>query len=75
MQSIVLRCRSKSAATSMLAPAGLAKKKVNKSGAVDVWEDEKRFKKVKVYESTFNMDIIEQPLRFVKFVKFIQSQL
>ena len=45
----------------------LAKKKVNKSEAVEVWEDEKEFEKVEVYESTFTMDNVEQPLRFVKF--------
>jgi len=45
----------------------LAKKMVNKTEAVDVWEDEKGFEKVEVYESTFTMDNVEQPLRFVKF--------
>jgi hypothetical protein len=45
----------------------LAKKKVNKLEAVDVWEDEKGFEKVEVYESTFTMDSVEQPLCFVKF--------
>jgi len=45
----------------------LAKSKVNKTEAVDVWEDEKGFEKVNVYESTFNMDNVVQPLRFVKF--------
>ena len=45
----------------------LAKKKVNKSEAVDVWEDEKGFEEVKAYESTFTMDNVEQPLRFIKF--------
>ncbi|AET68632.1 spermidine/putrescine-binding periplasmic protein [Desulfosporosinus orientis DSM 765] len=43
------------------------KKKTNKSVAVDIWEDEKGFKKVEIYESTFTMDNVEQPLRFVKF--------
>ncbi|MDR3600333.1 MAG: transposase [Desulfosporosinus sp.] len=43
------------------------KKTVNKTDAVEVWEDEKGFEKVKVYESTFTMDKVEQPLRFVKF--------
>ena len=45
----------------------LAKKKVNKTDAVEVWESEKGFEKVEVYESTFTMDNVEQPLRFVKF--------
>ena len=33
----------------------------------DVWEDEKGYEKVEVYESTFTMDNVEQSLRFVKF--------
>jgi len=45
----------------------LAKKTVNKTEAIDVWEDEKGFEKVEVYESIFTMDNVEQPLRFVKF--------
>ena len=45
----------------------LAKKTVNKSEAIDVWEDEKGFDEVKVYESTFTMNNVEQPIRFVKF--------
>jgi len=45
----------------------LAKRNTNKSEAVEVWEDEKGFEKVEVYESTFNMDNVDQPLRFVKF--------
>jgi len=45
----------------------LVKKKVNKSEVVDVWEDEKGFEKVEVCESTFTLDKVEQPLRFVKF--------
>ena len=44
-----------------------AKRNTNKSEAVEVWEDEKGFEKVEVYESTFNMDNVDQPLRFVKF--------
>jgi len=35
--------------------------------AVEVWEEEKGFEKVEVYESTFTMDNVKQPLRFVKF--------
>jgi len=45
----------------------IAKKKTNKSEAVEVWEDEKGFKEVEVHESSFTMDNVEQPLRFVKF--------
>ncbi|KLU64482.1 transposase DDE domain protein [Desulfosporosinus acididurans] len=44
-----------------------ARKKTNKSKVVNVWEDEKGFEKVEVYESTFTMDNVDQPLRFVKF--------
>ncbi|KLU66406.1 transposase DDE domain protein [Desulfosporosinus acididurans] len=44
-----------------------ARKKTNKSKTVDVWEDERGFEKVEVYESIFTMDNVEQPLRFVKF--------
>jgi hypothetical protein len=43
------------------------KKTVNKTEAVEVWEHEKGFEKVEVFESTFTMDNVEQPLRFVKF--------
>ncbi|WP_170932560.1 transposase [Desulfosporosinus sp. FKB] len=45
----------------------MAKKRTNKSKAVDVWEDEKGFEKVEVYDSTFTMDNIKQALRFIKF--------
>ncbi|TGE31290.1 spermidine/putrescine ABC transporter substrate-binding protein [Desulfosporosinus sp. Sb-LF] len=45
----------------------LAKKTVNKTEAVEVWVDEKGFEKVEVYQSTFTMDNVEQPLNFVKF--------
>ena len=45
----------------------LARKTVNKTEAVEVWECEKGFEKIEVYESTFSMDNVEQPLRFVKF--------
>ena len=45
----------------------LARKTVNQTEAVEVWECEKGFEKVEVYESTFTMDNVEQPLRFVKF--------
>ena len=46
---------------------GLARKTVNKTKAVEVWECQKGFEKVEVYESTFIMDNVEQSLRFVKF--------
>ncbi|AFV02378.1 hypothetical protein DHBDCA_p1349 [Dehalobacter sp. DCA] len=45
----------------------LAKKTANKAEAVEVWKDEQGFEKVHVYQSTFTMDNVEQPLRFVKF--------
>ena len=45
----------------------LARKTVNKTEAVEVWEDERGFEKVEVFESTFKMDNVEQRLRFVKF--------
>ncbi|WP_243450470.1 spermidine/putrescine ABC transporter substrate-binding protein [Desulfosporosinus sp. Sb-LF] len=45
----------------------LAKKAANKTEAVEVWVDEQGFEKVEVYMSTFTMDNVEQPLRFVKF--------
>ena len=45
----------------------LAKRETNKSEVVQVWGDEKGFEKVEVYESTFTMDNVEGPLRFVKF--------
>ena len=45
----------------------LAKRTTNKSEAVEIWENEQGFEKVQVYQSTFTMDNVEQPLRFVKF--------
>ena len=44
-----------------------AKKLANKTEAVEVWVDEQGFEKVEVYQSTFAMDNVEQPLRFAKF--------
>jgi len=44
-----------------------AKKAANKTETVEIWEDEQGFEKVQVYQSTFTMDNVEQPLRFVKF--------
>ncbi|HEY8909123.1 MAG TPA: transposase [Desulfosporosinus sp.] len=53
----------------------LVKKKVNKLEAVECWECEKGFEKVEVFESTFTMDNVEQPLRFVKFaIKHMNKQ-
>jgi hypothetical protein len=43
----------------------VCQKEDNKLDAVDVWEDEKGFEKVEVCESTFAMDNVEEPLRFV----------
>jgi len=45
----------------------LARKTVNQTEAVEVWECEKGSEKIEVYESTFSMDNVKQPLRFVKF--------
>ncbi|WP_158291377.1 hypothetical protein [Desulfosporosinus sp. Sb-LF] len=42
-----------------------AKKTADKTEAVEVWVDEKGFEKVEVYQSTFTMDNVEQPLSFV----------
>ncbi|AHF08534.1 hypothetical protein DESME_07715 [Desulfitobacterium metallireducens DSM 15288] len=35
--------------------------------AVEVWECEKGYEKVEVYESIFSMNNVGKPLRFVKF--------
>jgi hypothetical protein len=43
------------------------KKKVNKLDPIEVWNAEKGFEKVEIYESMFTMDNVLQPLRFVKF--------
>lgn len=43
------------------------KNKVNKSEPVEVWNDEKGFEKIEIYEDTFIMDKVEKPLRFVKY--------
>ncbi|HEY8805902.1 MAG TPA: hypothetical protein VIM42_12515, partial [Clostridium sp.] len=43
------------------------KKKVNKLEPIEVWNAEKGFEKIEIYESTFTMDNVMQPLRFVKF--------
>ena len=45
----------------------LARKMVNQMEAVEVWECEKGFEKVDVYESTIIMYNVELPLRFLKF--------
>ena len=52
--------------------------KVFEDGTIDgyeVWEDEKEFEKVEVQQSTFTMDNVEQPLRFVKFAIKHQKKL
>ena len=43
------------------------KKKTNKQDPIEIWEDEKEFDYVKIYESEFAMDNVDQPLRFIKF--------
>ena len=53
----------------------LAKKAANKTEPAEVWEDEKGFEKVEVHQSTFTMDNVEQPLRFVKFAIKHQNKL
>ena len=37
-------------------------------GEVDIWEDEKGYENVKIYESTFKMDNVDRELRYVKFL-------
>lgn len=48
------------------------KKKVNKLEPIEVWNSEKGFEKVKIYESTFTMDNV--PLRFMKFTMKYPNQ-
>ena len=43
------------------------KNKVNKLESIEVCNAEKGFEKVEIYESTFTMENVLQPLRFVKF--------
>ena len=43
------------------------KKKVNQLNPVDVWNHEKGFSRVVVFESNFTMENVNQPLRFVKY--------
>jgi hypothetical protein len=43
------------------------KKAVNKLDPVIIWGKDKEFEYVKVSESTFQMDKVDRPLRFVKF--------
>ncbi len=52
-----------------------AKKTVNKTEAVEVWEGEKGFDKVEVYESIFKIHNVEQPLCFVKFANKHKNNL
>lgn len=43
------------------------KRRVNKQDPVELWIGEKGFEKVEVFETDFNMDNVDLPLRFVKF--------
>ena len=43
------------------------KKKTNKMEPVEVWADENGYQEIKVYESFFHMDNVEQNLRYVKY--------
>jgi len=43
------------------------KRSTNKIEPIEIWEKEKGFESIRVSESTFNMDNVKQPLRFVKF--------
>ena len=43
------------------------KKEVNKQDPTEIWTDEKEFESIKVYESIFEMDNVNRPLRFIKF--------
>lgn len=43
------------------------KKKTNKQEPAEVWMNKKGFERVEVFESTFRMDHVDRPLRFVKF--------
>jgi len=43
------------------------KRITNKKESAEIRENEKGFESIKVFESTFNMDNVNQPLRFVKF--------
>ena len=45
-----------------------ARKKVNKSDEVAVWMDIDGYENVKVYEENFNMDKVDKPFRFIKFL-------
>jgi hypothetical protein len=44
------------------------KKRVNKLEPVEIWNDEKGFEKIEIYEDTFIMDKVAEPLRFVKYM-------
>ena len=44
-----------------------AKKLANRTEVIEVWVDEHGFEKVEVYQATFTMDNVVQPLHFVKF--------
>ncbi len=42
-------------------------KNILTQGPIEIWNNEKGFESVKIYESTFHMNNVEQSLRFVKF--------
>ncbi len=44
------------------------KKNINKSVEVAIWYDVKGYESIKVYEGVFNMNSVDKPLRFVKFL-------
>jgi len=43
------------------------KKTINKQDPIEIWNNETRFESVKICESTFEIDKVEQPLRFIKY--------
>jgi len=43
------------------------KAKTNKQDPIETWTGENEFDSIKVYESIFEMDNVDQPLRFVKY--------
>ena len=43
------------------------KAKTNKQDSIEIWTDKNEFESIKVYESIFEMDNVDRPLRFIKF--------
>ena len=43
------------------------KAKTNKQDPIEIWTDENELESIKAYESIFEMDNVDQPLRFVKY--------